>query len=393
MKYTPHYIRKKLREMVAPESVDVSDVSKLKKGLSGKVWDIGGTIKPQVRGKLLEVAKEFYKFLGLEYPIRDILFTGSLANYNWTSHSDIDVHIMFDIGSEEESEMMSDYIFAKKDLWSNKHDITIYGFPLELFAKPTEEERSSKAIYSLLNNKWLIKPSKKNIKIDAEEIKIKAASLMSKIDDIETLKDNQEKYAESEKLKDKIKKMRAAGLEAGGEYSTENLVFKTLRNNGYLDKLSTIKTASYDKEMTLSENSQRLTHTLKVQKGIPGMTEEKISILKDFVNFTCSKLNIQEPVTVVIRKGRDEYITTTASYLPKENENHIRAGGRALVDICRSIGHELTHNRQRELGVFKSGDNVPNIGGFIEDQANSIAGILIKDFTHNYGYEKLYDLF
>ena len=45
------------------------------------------------------------------------------------------------------------------------------------------------------------------------------------------------------------------------------------------------------------------------------MTPEKIELLKDFVNFTCAKLHIQDPVTVVIRNGRDQYITTTASYL------------------------------------------------------------------------------
>ena len=122
------------------------------------------------------------------------------------------------------------------------------------------------------------------------------------------------------------------------------------------------------------------------------MTDEKINILKDFICFTYAKLKIQEPVTVVIRKGRDEHIVTTASYLPYENENHIRAGGRAIVDICRSIGHELTHNRQRELGIFNPGDQVQNIGGKIEDEANSIAGILIKDFTHNYGYDNIYEL-
>ena len=45
-----------------------------------------------------------------------------------------------------------------------------------------------------------------------------------------------------------------------------------------------------------------------------------------------------------IHKGRDEYIVTTASYVPSENSNHVNAKGRALVDIMRSIGHELTQN-------------------------------------------------
>lgn len=394
MKFIPYHIKKRLEEIISPGEVDVTDVSKLKSGLSGKVWNKGGTLKPNVRTKMIELGKAFYEFLGLEYPIKDIYFTGSLANYNWTSHSDIDIHVIFD--AKEEDQLTSDYIFAKKEIWSNKHNITIYGFPVELFAKNTEQEHGSKAIYSLLKNKWLKKPSKKNVSIDSEEIKIKSAEIMNKIDKIESISDGEKKFQAADKLKDKVKKMRASGLEIGGEYSTENLVFKTIRNNGYLEKLDNLKVNSYDKTMSLGENKDEDSvvkkHTLKIQKGIPGITKEKVEILKDFINFTCAKLKIEHPVTVVIRNSRDEFITTTASYLPNENENHIRAGGRAIVDICRSIGHELTHNKQRELGVFKSGEEVQNIGGEIEDEANSIAGILIKDFTHNYGYDNIYEL-
>ena len=396
MKFVPYHIRKRLKEITAPENVDVTDVSKLKSGLSGKIWEKGGILKPEVRKKMIELGKEFYKSLGLDYPIKDILFTGSLANYNWTSHSDIDVHVMFDTNDKEEDDFISEYIFAKKEIWSNKHNITIYGFPVELFAKNTEEEHGSKAIYSLLQNKWIKKPSKKNVNIDSESIQIKAADLMNKIDDVEKISDDKKRFDAAEKLKDKIKKMRQASLESGGEFSTENLVFKTLRNNGYLEKLDNIKITAFDKQKSLNEANVIIKgakkNKLKVQKGIPGMTDEKINILKDFICFTCAKLKIQEPVTVVIRNGRDEYIVTTASYLPHENENHIRAGGRAIVDICRSIGHELTHNRQRELGIFNPGDQVQNIGGQIEDEANAIAGILIKDFTHNYGYDNIYEL-
>jgi hypothetical protein len=41
--------------------------------------------------------------------------------------------------------------------------------------------------------------------------------------------------------------------------------------------------------------------------------------------------------------------------------------------------------------MFGQGEKVTNIGGHIEDQANSVAGIFIKDFTHNYGYDHIYD--
>lgn len=562
MKFAPYRIKKRLKEVIAPSQVDVTDVAKLKTGLSSKIWLQGGLLKPEVKEKMIELGKEFYYTLNLPYEIKDILFTGSLANYNWTSHSDADIHIIFESNGEYD-DFLTEYITAKKDIWADKHDIKLYGFPVELYAKPNEEElHQSKAAYSLLKNEWVKKPSKKNVQIDSEVIQIKTAELMNKIDDIEKISDEEGRYKEAEKLKSKIKNMRAAGLESGGEYATENLVFKTLRNNGYLERLGDIKTASFDKQMSLNETKiinenndtpvefgvlmldfnipnwkdiianihsedlynepgyglehsphvtalygfhdevtseevkkvtrkytkkpisvnligvgifeskdkpfdvikfnveskelhrlnkalAKLPNTntfkdyhphmtiayvkkgmaskyikefenpiivtgdrfvfsdkkknkeewslikkniLKIQKNIPGMTEEKVNIIKDFVNFTCAKLKMEGPVTVVIRKERDEYIMTTASYLPNENENHIRAGGRALVDICRSIGHELTHNRQRELGLFKPNEEVQNIGGKIEDEANSIAGILIKDFTHNYGYDRIYEL-
>jgi hypothetical protein len=398
---SPNRFRKYLDEEVLPQDVDF-DPSKFKSGLTSKIWQKDGQIKPEIRKKLLAIAKEFYDYLKLPYPIKDIYVTGSIANYNWTDKSDIDVHLQLDYTVDPEEEaFISEYIFAKKNLWSCNHDITIYGFPVELFAKNIEEEHGSKSIYSLMQNKWLKKPSKIKPNIDVDVVREKAAAIMNKIEKIEDIKDLEKKYKESEKLKDKLRNMRSSGLKQGGEYSTENLVFKALRNSGYLDRLWDVRVSAFDKSMSLNEGVNRfrgsekndsVEHTLKVQKDIPGMTDEKIEIVKDFICFVCGKLGIKEPVTVVLKKGRDETINTTASYLPFENENHIRAGGRALIDILGSIAHELTHNRQRELGKFNPGDAVQNIGGHIEDEANAMMGILKKDFTHNYGYDNIYEL-
>ena len=42
----------------------------------------------------------------------------------------------------------------------------------------------------------------------------------------------------NEKLKDKLRDMRSSAIQRGGEFAVENLVFKELRNRGYLDKMS-----------------------------------------------------------------------------------------------------------------------------------------------------------
>ncbi len=389
--FGPFRIRKHLNEIEVP-SIEF-DLTNIKSGINGKVWEQGGHLKPIVREKLLKIAELFYESLHIDFPILDIYFTGSLANYNWTSQSDIDVHLILDIPNDEDKDFLAEYIDAKKDAWKNKHDIKIYGYPVELFAKDSEDFHKNKAVYSLQDDKWIVRPSKKNIKIDTEGVKEKAADVMSDIDSALEINDSNERLDAIYKIKDRIKRMRKAGLEKGGEYSVENLVFKTLRNNGYLEKLSSEKASIVDTDLSLKENSEnKKKNILKVMKGIPDMTEDKIEIIKDFINFACAKLGMESPVIVVLRNGRDNYISTTAAYDPGNNINHIRCGGRALIDICGSIGHELTHNRQRELGKFNPGDYVQNIGGEIEDEANSIMGILKKDFTHNYGYNHIYDI-
>lgn len=389
--FGPYRIRKRLNEIEVPDVV--YDLTNIKNGINGKIWEQGGHLKPEVREKLLKIAELFYESLHVDFPILDIYFTGSLANYNWTSQSDIDVHLILDIPDDEDKDFLAEYIDAKKESWKNKHDITIFGYPVELFAKDTEDFHKNKAVYSIQGDEWIVRPSKKNIKIDVDSIKEKSADMMSDIDNALEISDSKERLDAIDKIKDKIKRMRKAGLEKGGEYSVENLVFKTLRGNGYLEKLSSEKASILDKDLSLKEGlGNKKMNVLKVMKGIPGMTDEKIDIIKDFINFTCCKLKMENPVTVVLRNGRDKYISTTAAYDPHNNINHIRCGGRALIDICGSIGHELTHNRQRELGKFNPGDVVTNIGGDIEDEANGIMGILKKDFTHNYGYDYIYDV-
>jgi hypothetical protein len=58
-------------------------------------------------------------------------------------------------------------------------------------------------------------------------------------------------------VKEKITKMRKAGLERAGEWSVENLVFKILRNLGMIDQLTEKIRELEDQELSL-ENQQRV---------------------------------------------------------------------------------------------------------------------------------------
>jgi hypothetical protein len=143
---------------------------------------------------------------------------------------------------------------AKRVDWNNKHNIEIFGFEVEIYIQDSNEVHHSTGVYSVLHDQWEVKPQYEDFTIDYDNVKIKAAHIMNQIDKIER-EFNNENYEESisdvERLKEKLRKFRKCGLEQGGEYSPENLAFKALRRNGYLEKLSRFKIDSYDKIMSL----------------------------------------------------------------------------------------------------------------------------------------------
>ena len=87
-----------------------------------------------------------------------------------------------------------------------------------------------------MNSLWLRRPTYQDVNLADPNIAKKVMHYMEKID---FLIDNRaDDRAAFEKLKDKLRDMRASAIQRGGEFAVENLVFKELRNRGYLDKMS-----------------------------------------------------------------------------------------------------------------------------------------------------------
>jgi len=90
--------------------------------------------------------------------------------------------------------------------------------------------------------------------LDEKKILDKGEEYSKLIDSLVELSENGEDVSKSvDELKAKIKKFRQSGLESGGEYSYENLTFKLLRRNGYIEKLMGIKTSIRDKKLSLPQ--------------------------------------------------------------------------------------------------------------------------------------------
>jgi hypothetical protein len=80
----------------------------------------------------------------------------------------------------------------------------------------------------------------------------KIDTLIDDVDDDDDL-DTAIEYIDS--LKDKLKEYRNNGLEREGEYSYENLVFKFLRRNGYIQKLFDFTNELVDKRLSLEQEN------------------------------------------------------------------------------------------------------------------------------------------
>lgn len=223
--------------------------------LNPMLWSQDGdeyTLKPQVHKVLLQAGEAFVDFLKVpNVEVLDITLTGSCANYNWTKSSDIDLHVVVDLkqAEAEYGKIIKEYFDAKKQVWNDLHDISIKGIPVEFYVQDENEKHYSTGVFSLKNDGWVIKPEHKEPDIDDSAVGEKAVEIMKMIDDVM----DSNKASAVEKVMDKIKKLRKSGLEEAGEFSTGNLVFKVLRNNGYLEKLTDLKTKTFDRELSVEE--------------------------------------------------------------------------------------------------------------------------------------------
>jgi len=209
----------------------------------------------EIRERLIEITENFMDFIDIDFFIHDIILTGSLANYNWSKFSDVDLHILIDYDETDYNlDLLKGFFDSKRSVWNKQHDITIKGFDCEIYVQDVNEKHHSSGVYSVLNDKWVVKPKKKVGSIDKEMIIKKASDFEDRINQIENdFNSGKEVSSSIKSLKDKLKKFRQSGLDGDGEFSYENLSFKLLRRNGYIEKLLNIQTSSTDKKLSITQ--------------------------------------------------------------------------------------------------------------------------------------------
>ena len=236
---------------VDPEGFPINDE------LEPKIWR-DDKVKPMILKRLLKIAQDFVDKLPFPVTIKDVRLTGSLANFNWSEYSDMDLHIVVDFTElDDNKDLVKEMFDAKRLRWNEKHDIKIKGYEVELYVEDEGEEHSSSGIYSLMDDEWVKHPEQIDMTIDLDTAKKKASVIEQQIASLDALYERGEfekVIRHVDRIKNKIRSMRQAGLDTEEmEFSPENIAFKLLRRNDLLDTLTKLKYKAYDQSMTLDD--------------------------------------------------------------------------------------------------------------------------------------------
>ena len=219
------------------------------KTLNQKLFD-SDKLREDVRQKLLDIATAFAKTAHIESFI-DVIVTGSNVNLNYTSKSDLDLHLIVDATPTE-----LDFFNAQKTIWNLTQKITIKNYPVEVYVQGKGDVLIAAGQYSLTRDTWLSHPV--NLKTNAElakQVKAEADKYERVITDL-IAQDADEDCLEC--YKTKIREFRKAGLVSSeGEQSFGNLLFKELRHRGVFDRMDKFVQKKKDMELSLMSEQER----------------------------------------------------------------------------------------------------------------------------------------
>jgi hypothetical protein len=105
----------------------------------------------------------------------------------------------------------------------------------------------------------------------------------------------------------------------------------------------------------------------------------KKELIQKFIEFVVDNLSIDGDANVELTDKKDD-IRTSAVYNNKTELARVYTKNRAIVDICRSIAHELVHHKQNQRGDLKDNPTAGDDGSPEENEANAKAGELIRIF-------------
>jgi pyrimidine deaminase RibD-like protein len=371
------------------DSYNLADAVKFHDRLNPRLWDSSEHLRPEVHARLMEIARDFQEFLGVpNIDVVDITISGSNAAYTYTPKSDIDLHLVVQVPNVTHDEVYRELFNAKKYQYNDEHNIVIGGADVELYAQDHAQAHHSQGIYSLLNNDWVSVPQRHRAQLDDMSIRNKFDDLAARID--ETIKTHN--YQRMSQLVAKIKSMRQTGLEQQGEFGVDNIAYKLLRNRGYIQRLYDAKNAARDAELSLTEQQpqQRVRYGFSESPdGVNPTTKmflesDNESTVHEFITYVCDRLGIVQLPEIVLHTDPawSEQTQSFGRYTPETHTLEVNLANRHIMDILRTVAHELVHCRQNQQHELP--DSAGDTGSDWENQANALAGVIMRDYADDH---------
>jgi hypothetical protein len=375
------------------DSFKLTDAVKFHNRLNPAIWARDENMLPEVREKLLEIAADFQEFLGVsDLQVKDITVSGSNAAFSYTPQSDIDLHLVVDFPSQDN--VYQELFNAKKYQYNDEHTLSIGKIPVELYVQNAAETPVSQGEYSVMHDRWIQVPRKKRARIDDTCVRAKVEDLDARIHSAIQSGDPDAMG----RLWDKIRNMRQSGLDQHGEFGCENIVFKILRTKGCIKALRDARTAARDHELSLREQNKP---RAKFRYGFAedaGSTWDGVSpstkmfceddldpdTINDFIQHVANRLDI-DPLPRVVLHTDPDWGTSNHSfgrYDPKAHTLNVSLTNRHILDVLRTVAHELVHCAQHQTRPLPP--DAGETGSRWENDANARAGIIMRDWANSH---------
>ena len=133
----------------------ISSPLDIQSDLNQKIWDGEEKVRSGVKGALMDIVEEFMEGLDMDLDLKDVIVTGSIANYNWSKFSDIDLHLLVDFSEvNDNEEMVKKFFDAVRSNWNKLHNILVKGHEVEIYVQDEHEPHVSTGVFSLVNDRW-----------------------------------------------------------------------------------------------------------------------------------------------------------------------------------------------------------------------------------------------
>lgn len=282
--------------------------------LNSAIWDGKGCLVNGVADKIKEIANQVIDDLkdnGIPIRLIDIWIVGSNAAYNYSEHSDLDIHLIVDMSVSDNPQLLRTVYDYYKSSFNDKYDITIKGLNVEVYLEDMNTTSISKGIFSVGQDKWLRVPVPDDYVYEVN-LEPELSNLKSEYMDL-IAQDDKDKLQE---FLDRLYICRKVSLAEDGEFGKLNLIFKEFRNLGYIDSIKSKINELTSKELSLESKGVK-----SMKKSITEFWDFRYLDDKDIIYYRDIPI---QPTEVKFKDERDDdWRYSTAYYImdpknPKE---------------------------------------------------------------------------